>query len=358
MQRHVGMLAVRSGIARFAPRIINRPCLWNTFSRPTTRQWRHELPRLPASHTFCSNSHVDENSEDDVVRDRDYFMKVLKHTATHRLHDEALQAFKTMRKQNIEPTILIYNMLLISCQESSETVLQLIEEINESPVRPDLATVVAISNHYAGAQQYRDANDYNNFMLDILKREYRADPLKNALIAYRQLKEVKMKSNALLYSVIIHHYLAEDQLRMAYNMLMEMIDLKIKFSITTADTVMDQCIQKGFKKQANNIFKHLNADHMLTGYTGVAMQDSDPIQTMKDFESIIDSDDFYGIRSSVKAQEYHGHEGESSDSEILFDADSSIFGKADPEDLFGTASGFDEDVDEGDFQFDELRRKE
>lgn len=68
----------------------------------------------------------------------------------------------------------------------------------------------------------------------------------------------QMPSSTLLYTVIANAYLDENQLRLAYDMVMEMAERNIKISLSTIDTIMTRCIDKGFTAQANKLLEILN----------------------------------------------------------------------------------------------------
>ena len=67
-----------------------------------------------------------------------------------------------------------------------------------------------------------------------------------------------MSSSTLLYTVIVHAYLDENQLRLAYDMVMEMAEKNIRISMSTVDIILNRCIDQGFQAQANKLYKALN----------------------------------------------------------------------------------------------------
>ena len=138
---------------------------------------RITLLKICTPRAFCSATLNDdaksppEAAEEGNNRDYAYYIKILRHTAKHRLHEEAFQTLDYMKTDEgillcqkttnllygnsrtndtcvcvcvcvsaVEATTHSFNMMLVSCIKKPEIIAKLITKINKSAVKPDLAT--------------------------------------------------------------------------------------------------------------------------------------------------------------------------------------------------------------------------
>jgi len=299
-----------------------------------------------------------EAAEEGNNRDYAYYIKILRHTAKHRLHEEAFQTLDYMKTDEVEATTHSFNMMLVSCIKKPEIIAKLITKINKSAVKPDLATVSILTDHYEQQEEYWRADEYNRLLISVLRDDFSDDTLRHSLLAYRQLKSVEMPSSTLLYTVIVNAYLDENQLRLAYDMVMEMAERNIKISLSTIDTIVTRCVDKGFTAQANKLLEILNGQNILTANETTLCDAAEVEATEKKMQEVLALDDYYAIRASTPAFPPPGTEAVEEEIAKPKVAEQTLSGHVDPEEFFGSAFDLEDDGEiENDFSFEQLRRK-